>query len=211
MATWQEWLLERRVASTMEVEKTELDQILGAQGEKDWGMVAGNLGRWNQKFWRVIGTRIRAKREVSAWEQPMVEVLGGPGAVALAHDPNSRLYLLQAKAEPGNKTPGHVLLAATLQASRANLEAAHGGKPPPRAELLDGREITWTRFVQDGGIFIDKENDYAVVLVAEQTVGELRPDERWFTTGELADAVRNGECNEHLLQVLALEFAGQRR
>lgn len=210
MTTWQEWLAERRAAATMDVEEVELDRILGAQGTKDWGMVVGNVGRWDLKFWRLIGARIHAKREVTAWEQPMVEVLGGPGVVALACDPNMHSYLLQAKAEPGNKTLGHLLLAPTLQASKANLEAAHGGKRPPRAELLDGREIRWTEFVQDGGIFRGKVNGYAVVLVAEHMVTSLREDERWFNVGELANAVKAGECNEHLLQALALEFVGRR-
>lgn len=210
MTTWQEWLAERRAASTMEVDETELERILGAHGAQDWGMVAGNLARWDQKFWRVIGTRIRAKREVSAWEQPMVEVLGGHGAVVLVCDPNTHSYLLQAKAEPGNKTKlGHMLLAPTLQVSRANLEAAHGGKRPPRAELLDGREIRWTEFVQDGGIFRGKVNGYAVVLVAEHMVTGMLEDERWFSVSELANAVKAGECNEHLLQVIALEFVGR--
>lgn len=206
-ATWQEWLAEQRAASEMEVEETDLDQILGPQGTKDWGMVAGDVGRWDQTLWRVIGARIRAKREVHALEQPMVEVLGGTGAVVLVCDPNTHSYLLQAKAEPGNRAKRrYVLLAPTLQASRANLEAAHGGKRPPRAELLHEREITWTRFVQDGGIFRGKENDYAVILATEHQVGELRPDECWFTRRELKEAVLAGECNEHLLQALALEF-----
>ncbi|MEK7481139.1 MAG: NDP-hexose 2,3-dehydratase family protein [Patescibacteria group bacterium] len=207
MAMWQEWLAEQRDASTMEVTETELERILGAQGKKPWGMVAGNLGRWDQRFWRVIGMSIIAKREVPAWEQPMVEVLDGLGTVALVCDPNSHRYLLQAKTEPGNKKKdGHVLLAPTLQASRANLEAAHGGKRPPRAELLDGRELRWTEFVQDGGIFHGKVNRYAVLLKTEQSIGDPQPNERWFTHAELREAVREGACNEHLLQALALEF-----
>lgn len=209
MTTWQEWLAERRANSTMEVAAMGLEQILGAQGKKDWGQVSGNVGRWDERFWRVIGARIRAKREVTAWEQPLVEVLDGAGTVVLVRDARHHQYLLQAKAEPGHKTkPGHVLLAPTLQASRANLEAAHGGKRPPRAELLDGREIRFVQFVQDGGIFYGKINAYAILLLAEQEVGALRPDERWFTIAELKEAVRAGECNEHLLQALALEFAG---
>lgn len=210
METWQEWLVERRAASGMEVEELTLPDILGDEGVKPWGLVRGYIARWDSKFWRMIGARIRANREVPAWDQPMVEVLGGAGAVVLVCDPNLHSYLLQAKAEPGNKTKhGHMLLAPTLQASRANLEAAHGGKRPPRAELLDGREIRWTRFVQDGGIFCGKVNDYAVTFADERSVGELRPDERWFTRREIKEAVRTGECNEHLLQVLALEFVGR--
>lgn len=205
METWQEWLAERRAASGMSVEPIGLTKVNG------WGFPFGDSGgavaRPDGKFFRVTGGRITQGDR--SWDQPFLEEYGR-GAVVVVFDSPTNSYLLQAKAEPGNNTKlGCVMLAATLQASQSNLEGA-GTSRPPRAELLEGREIAWTEIPQDGGRFIGKVNRYAALMADRNDVGDLRSDERWFTRRELKEAVLAGECNEHLLQALALEFVGRR-
>jgi len=158
----------------------------------------------DEAFFKVIGMNIAptGQREVRSWDQPMIQEKG-PGAVVLIVNKRGE-FLLQAKAEPGNDSPGCVLLAPTLQASLSNLQQAHGGKKPPRSELIT-EDTRWIKLLQDGGRFFHKTNHYAVLRVeGKKTVGQLLPDERWFTRRELMEAIRNGCANEHLLQAWAV-------
>lgn len=196
---WQEWLAAQRAGSTMTVEVVPLAQTRG------WGMTGETFCRPDGKFFRLVGLRVsvpkEGQREVPSWDQPLLEEVGGEHAVVLIRARGDERYLLSAKPEPGNDRLGGVLLAATLQASRANLEQAHGGSRPPRAALLDGKEIAWTRLPMDGGRYYRKEVAYAVVVVDPADV-VLAANERWFLLHELRDAVRAGEVNEHLALVL---------
>ncbi len=92
------------------------------------------------------------------------------------------------------------MLAPTVQASKSNLEAAHSGKRPPRAELLDKYPVTWVEIPQDGGRFFGKVNNYGVVEVEEEIIPLT--NERWFTREELREAYLSGDVNEHLTQAL---------
>lgn len=195
---WREWLAGERAKSTMSVEEISLAEVKG------WGMqeTGARFGRPDGKFFDLVGVRItNAGREVAVWDQPMLREVGA-GAVVLFRLLD--LFLVAAKAEPGNpRRGGCVMLAPSFQALVSNLEQAHGGKRPPRAEFLDDCAVKWVAFQQDGGRYFGKANRYAIVRVK---IGEitLNPNERWFTRSELCDAFRAGECNEHLAQALLL-------
>lgn len=202
MGTWQEWLTEQRTKSTMTVSEVSLAGVSG------WGMQGDgeSFGRGDGRFFSLVGVRVEVPqgREVTAWAQPLIKEVGD-GAVAVLKSTGADRYLIAAKKEPGNSTrPGCLLLSAPLSASRSNLEQAHGGKRPPRAEFTDGYE-GWVEIPQDGGRFFGKKNRYAVIEVDPASV-TLRDDERWFTRDELREAVHAGELNEHLIQALALAF-----
>lgn len=193
---WQDWLQERREVSAMSVSRIRLDQVRG------WGMRSdGYFGRPDDKFFRFGGIRIAsAGREVVTWDQPMLEETG-QGRVVLVEKRRTGEILLAARPEPGCTMPGHIILGPALQASKANLEQAHGGKRPPRAELLDGLEVKWVRIPQDTGRIYGKYNEYGVVKVPDLN---LAPNERWFTQEEIIQALLLGELNNHLVEVLAV-------
>lgn len=195
MEKWQDWLKGKQEASKMEVTPISLSEIRG------WEVTPEALQRPDGAFFTVGGVNIAptAQREVTSWDQPMLKEVG-QGAIVLVYD---RLegFLLQAKAEPGNKADGRVLLAPTLQASMSNLVAAHGGKKPPRAELVT-EDVEWTEFLQDGGRYFEKSNNYTILEV-EETI-EATANERWFSVAELAQAIAAGYANEHLIQAFAL-------
>lgn len=170
-----------------------------------WGMQGdAHFGREDGKFFRLLGVKItNAGREVMSWGQPMIQEIG-EGLVVLVQATDERqhrpVYLVAARAEPGNyHAPGHVLLAPTIQASRSNLEGAHGGSRPPRAELLRGREYNGRRLHEDGGRFIGKTNCYVILELPQEEVGPLNADERWFSRAELREAYLDGELNAHLM------------
>lgn len=201
MRTWQEWLAAERAKGTMSAEVVALTNVQG------WDMQQGGawFGRPDGKFFDVIGVRItNAGREVQIWDQPMVRETGAPGAVVLVKAKDTERYLVSARAEPGTDRQGCILLGPTLQASSANLAQVHGGKRPPHADILDTYAPNWVQLHQDGGRNFQKVNQHAVVVIEDKDEIAIGPNERWFTHEELADAIRAGEANEHLIQVFCL-------
>lgn len=198
--SWREWFAEQAANSTMSVSRIPLAEVNG------WGMQdeGACFGRPDGKFYALVGLRVSVpkpgQREVTTWDQPMI-VEYGEGVVALAIDGGGR-FLISARVEPGIE--GHIVLGPTLQASRANLDQAHGGLRPPRAQIIYNCEQADARFKADGGKFFHKENEYYVVHV--HGFGPLLGNERWFTRRELNEAAADGLLSEHLLQALALHL-----
>lgn len=203
MDSWVNWLAGQVAASTMRVEQIPLSQVNG------WGMQneGDHFGRPDGKFFQLVGAQTTTgAREVTSWGQPLLKEVGGEGAVVLivASSDDGLLSLVQARPEPGNDSAGCVLLGPTLQASRSNLDKVHGGKRPPRAELLDVHQVEWFRLPCDGGRFLNKYVNYAVVNVDQEDVGPLNPNERWFDPCELREARAQGLTNQHLLVATSL-------
>jgi len=197
---WNQWLQQRQAASKMEATPIGLAEIRG------WETTSESVQRPDEAFFKVGGMNIAptAQREVSSWDQPAIYEKG-EGAIMLLRNLYNESFLIQAKAEPGNDSLGCVLLAPTLQASMSNLQAAHGGKKPPRAELIT-EEVKWTSLCQDGGRYYHKKNRYAIVVVDNEEL-QLTENERWFSIEELSEAVLQGCANEHLAQAYALYMA----
>lgn len=202
--SWQEWLQRKRGESGMDVRRISLADTSG-WGLQDDGCL---FGRPDGAFFSLQGFRVRVsdnQREVAAWDQPMLVESGEGACVLVYRREEAHLHcLIVAKAEPGNAVPGCVLLAPTIQASKANLEQVHGGRRPPRAELLDNIEPTWVRMHQDGGRVRGKWNRYAVVRSSKELIGATHDTERWCHIHEVFEAVMAGECNEHLKQCVLL-------
>jgi dTDP-4-dehydro-6-deoxy-alpha-D-glucopyranose 2,3-dehydratase len=201
--SWKKWLEEQQNKSKMSITPINLGEVKG------WEMDPESVRRPDRGFFELIGVNIAptAQREVSSWDQPMLKE-AGEGIVVLVCShvlDTSGSVLLQAKAEPGNDSLGRVLLVPTLQTSKSNLEAAHGGKKPARSDLIND-QVKWFSFCQDGGRYFNKRNNYAIVEVDDFDV-EPAANERWFSLFELVQAITDGCVNEHLLQVFALMVA----
>lgn len=209
-STWREWLTVQATASSMKVEQIPLDQVSGWGFQQD-GEV---FGRPDGKFFQLIGTRVGVpkdgQREVPSWDQPLLRETSGDGAVVvvlgnIGHGTYD--VLVQARIEPGNASRGCVLLGPTLQSSRSNLGRAHGGKRPPRSELLDDHEVTWYRLPCDGGRFLGKFNQYAIINLTAGEMMMANSNEHWMNMTEINEAICEGLVNEHLMKVLALASA----
>lgn len=202
---WQDWFSRLGAESTMTVEQVSLAQTA------PWGLQEGGqrFGRPDGSFFSLVGAQVttgRDEREVRSWAQPLLKETG-TGVVVLAYRQTAihgePELLLRARAEPGNETPGRLILGPTLQASESNLRQAHGGKAPPRAELFQLVEATsaWYPLAIDGGKFLGKVNRGACVEVANLTPD---PTECWFSRADLKQALSAGVLNDHLLQVLGV-------
>lgn len=200
MATWRDWLVAQRAKSQMSAAVVPLVEA------QPWGLQdeGARFGRPDGTFFNLVGVHVVAQREVREWNQPLLQEVGEGAVVLLRSSVDANYFLVVARQEPGNTTkPGHVLLGPPLQTSWSNLQQAHGGKRPPRAELLDGQEIAWTTLTIDGGRFIGKVNRYAVVEASPDSL-TLADNEQWLTRAELREALREGEVNEHLALALTL-------
>jgi len=197
---WKKWLEEKQQESPMKVAEINLENMNG------WKTSLVSVRRLDSGFFKLLGFRITSaiKREISSWDQPMV-VETGKGVVVLVYS-STKGVLLQAKAEPGNDSPGCMLLAPTLQTSKSNLEAVHGGKKPPRADLITD-QVKWFSLCQDGGRYFKKRNNYAIVTVDVDTDIVPTENERWFSLPELMEAIIGGHVNEHLNQTFSLLVA----
>ena len=206
MATWRNWFDDQQSASQMSTDPCSLAQA-GGWGMQDRG---SHFGRDDGAFFSLIGVSVMVgggQREVKSWQQPMLQE-SGVGVVVLVKVAGEDLYLVQTKSEPGNDADGCVLLAPTLQASESNLAQIHGGKAPPRADIIvprlkDGWGVGQR---QDGGRYHRKVNKLAVIEVVRSEIGGLQANERFFTRSELRQALKESSCNEHLVQVLAIAF-----
>ncbi len=200
MKTWKQWIEERRAASNMSSAELPLHEA------GPWMVICDEegrplrVGRADGRFFSIVASLIaNAGREVQQWTQLFLKEATKPGeegVVVLVTD-GAGNYLIQAKADAGNDTEGCILLAPTLQSSRSNLEQAHGGTKPPRAELLEGVKLSWTLLRADGARFWQKRNMFASVVIDPDRV-ELSANERWFSDEELSEALREGDVNELL-------------
>ena len=204
--TWKEWFQGQVENSTMKV--TEISLLETAP---DWriSVKTRNFSRADGEFFQYAGVSVETQggREVRRWKQPIIKQ---PGIGYIIFIVSKGEFLLQAKAEPGNDPKsGFLQLNAPLSASLSNLKGAHGGKRPPRAELLDGKKYSLTKISvpQDGGKYLGKVNEYGFIRIEEkESVGLLNANERWFKKEELTEALKEGLLADHLLQALSVYY-----
>lgn len=109
-------------------------------------------------------------------------------------------YLVQAKAEPGNKTPGHVQLTSTIHASYTNIKMQLSGQIP--FTWMYGAEDC-VQFVvsQDGAQLYLKNNKVCFIELASEPTS-IPDNFAWATVEEIRDFARRGLVSEHIMQCL---------
>jgi hypothetical protein len=106
-------------------------------------------------------------------------------------------FLVQAKAEAGNVTPGHVVLTTTVQSSHENLTKY----PIPYKELIDEPAEFVVAAPQDAGMFRGKHNEYRYVKLREEP--EILSERfRLATVAEIAELQKRNYVGDHLTQML---------
>ncbi|WP_067499017.1 NDP-hexose 2,3-dehydratase family protein [Actinoplanes sp. TFC3] len=176
------WFSAVRAQSQMDVRRTALTSLPGWRSDPHTGDLRHDSGR----FFAVSGLAVYepgagpAQFEQPVLVQPETGILGllsrGTGA--------GREFLLQAKAEPGNR---HGLeLAPTVQATRSNYLRAHHGRKVLFAELFRGaRQPRLVDVAQSehGSWFWRKRNRNMIV----ENVGEIDAPGtyRWFSLAQI--------------------------
>lgn len=185
------WLEKKRLQCKINTEVIPIKQL------QDWYTCeeSGNIYHESQKFFSVIGVKISnaTTREVTGWSQPILhqQETGILGIIRQRHN-GIMHYLLQAKFEPGNVDL--LQLSPTLQATRSNLEQAHGGKLPLFSEYFTHPELAEKKFsvdtAEDGGRFYLKSNVSMLVEVPSETDLNIPDNFIWLTLHQLKELTR---------------------
>lgn len=99
-------------------------------------------------------------------------------------------YLVQAKGEPGNNTPGRVVITTTVQASYTNISMCLSGKVP-FTELYYHHECKKLPIIQDGSHLLNKINEVCFIELQEEL--ENIPEAfYWVTLEEIRSFAEKG-------------------
>jgi oxidase EvaA len=183
MADFYRWFADRLTADPTTVVRIDFADLVGWHFAES----SGNLVHDSGRFFSVEGLRVEAAHgPVPGWTQPIVKqpetgVLG-----ILVKEFDGILHcLMQAKMEPGNHN--RLQLSPTVQATRSNYTAVHGGRSVPYLQYF--QDIPPERALVDviqsehGSWFYQKRNRNLVV----ETTGEveLRDDFCWLSLGQV--------------------------
>ena len=98
----------------------------------------GNIHSRSGEFFSIKGARVASNaaiREIQSWDQPIFTQKEGGVLALIAKEHSSQiLFLLHAKAEPGNIDTFQ--LSPTVQASWSNLRQSHKGNRPSFTEVI---------------------------------------------------------------------------
>ncbi len=149
----------------MTVERTDLADLDGWSADPDGGVIRHRSGR----FFSVEGLDVSiAGAGVPRWQQPIIRQpeVGILGILAARVDGVLR-FLMQAKVEPGDRNGSQ--LSPTVQATKSNYNAAHGGRGVPYIDLFRDRRrhevVVDVRQSEQGSWFLRKQNRNMVVEV----------------------------------------------
>jgi oxidase EvaA len=183
LLAFHRWFAEVADQARFEVHPIPLDDLDGWRTDPE----TGNIGHRSGRFFTVEGLDVEVVgAAVPRWQQPIivqpeVGILG-----LLVADFDGVLHVLvQAKFEPGNV--GGLQLSPTVQATRSNFTAVHGGRAVPYLEHF--REAPAQNVLADvlqseqGAWFYRKRNRNMVVEVSPDL--EVAEGFRWLTMGQL--------------------------
>ncbi|MEU6647381.1 NDP-hexose 2,3-dehydratase family protein [Saccharomonospora sp. NPDC046836] len=182
-ASFTDWFAEQARRAWMRVERVPLDALA------DWSADArsGVIGHRSGRFFTVEGLDVRvADAPVDRWSQPIINQpeVGILGILAKEFD-GVLHFLMQAKAEPGNRNG--LQLSPTVQATRSNYTRVHGGNPVPYLRYFQRPEayqvIANVRQSEQGSWFWRKRNRNMVIEVTEEI--ELLDGFCWLTLASL--------------------------
>jgi oxidase EvaA len=200
-----QWLDDRKADHHILVRRTGLNAL--AEWEIDGnGFLAHREGR----FFRVFGIDVSGdSREVPAWSQP---ILSNPetGIIGLLvrHMAGRRHFLMQAKAEAGNRTA--VQLGPTVQFTPGNYTANVRLPKPFLFDEFSGRgsfPILWENLqAEEGARFYRESHRHRVLLLPEGVEPELPADFRWLSEEQVQFFLHLGEtvnsCARSILSCL---------
>lgn len=192
LVAFREWFAAESRRAPFEVRPVPLEDLSGWHTDPDTGDIGHDSGR----FFTVEGLDVEVPG-ADRWQQPiLVQPEVGVLGILVAEFDGVPHALMQAKFEPGNA--GGIQLSPTVQATRSNFTAVHGGRPVPYIEFF--RDPAPERVLADvlqseqGSWFYRKRNRNMVVAADPDL--EVRDGFRWVTVEQLhrllrADGVLN--------------------
>jgi|GEM_PF-5310409 len=203
----EDWFKDKQKILAIEVEEIGLSNV------HDWKIVEENdspnyighiSGKYHRgvflKAWDIVRAEWIERFLVAPIPPTEGEALYGVALLARYKDH----YLVQAKAEPGNATPGHVQLTTTIQASYTNIKAKLSGEIP-FTWMYDDPKTKQYIVSQDGAQLYMKRNKVCFLELSEELT-ELPTNFFWATLNEIKSFAQRGLVSEHVLQCIGAEF-----
>ncbi|GAA1015463.1 NDP-hexose 2,3-dehydratase [Streptomyces sp. F-3] len=190
-AELQSWFTVERSRHDVDIRRIPLDEVEG------WTRGEDVVEHTDGRYFRVVGVRVEAgNREVSRWDQPLLEPVG-TGVTAFLYRRIGGIphLLVHAKVEAGFLDT--VELAPTVQANPGNWRHLPPEDRPPFLELaLDppaGRVRYAVVHSEEGGRFLNAESRYLFIETDDsQTPLDPPPGYQWATPGQLKALTAHG-------------------
>ncbi|MBV9445828.1 MAG: NDP-hexose 2,3-dehydratase family protein [Streptosporangiaceae bacterium] len=185
-AAIHDWLEQRRRDNDFEVTGVPFSELTGWRFEPG----TGDLRHVSGRFFAIQGLRVRT--EIAAWSQPIINQpeIGLLGIVTKEYG-GVLYFLMQAKMEPGYANL--LQLAPTVQATRSNGAAVHGGRKPHYLELFTSQEHVLVDSLQsEHGAWCLRKRNRNVVVHIPGHVPE-RDGFCWLTLGQILRQLRNDD------------------
>ncbi len=182
------WLTGLKNRYQLTTERIPLNQLT------DWVHTGGEIRHREGKFFRLIGVSVLAtSREVTAWEQPLIESQKGGIICFICQRRRGVLhFLVQGRVEPGNLDC--VEMAPTIQCTPFNYQGDLAEKLPPFYELVRESSPEQIRYdvcqSEEGGRFYHDVNRYLVIEVDEARNLDLPPNYVWMTIRQIKEFLR---------------------
>lgn len=168
------WFESERNASELCIKRIPFD------ASKEWlWSDDGNLIHRTGRFFSITGIKYYSVQDERFVSQPIVDQPEiGLLAFLVSKDSAGWWILLHLKVEPGNIN--EVQLSPTVQATKSNYEAAHGGARTPYLELVQSpRQVLCNQLQSEqNSRFLKKRNRNCVVLT-DKTIKEQHTRYKW--------------------------------
>lgn len=175
------WINERIAKTVVNIAPTELSKSKGWEFDE----VSGSVRNKNNGFFSVVGLQQFEAGEKVA-EQPIIlqPEIGYLGIIAKEID-GVLNFLMQAKIEPGNLNS--VQISPTIQATKSNFTAKHGGKKPPYLDYFlnaGNYNVIYDQIQSEqSSRFFKKRNRNILIEVNDEI--QLLDNFTWMTLGQI--------------------------
>jgi hypothetical protein len=182
-------------------ESNDWQTVCTGEGKLDY--IAHRSGRIHRIVFLRVWESLRREWVDRCLLEPIAEGQDGVFSIILLASYQDQ-YLVQAKGEPGNNTPHHVVLTPTVQTSFVNLDMKLSGDVL-FAELYHHPACKKLLGIQDGGQLFNKVAQICT-LELEEKPAETPANFYWATLEEIKYFAQKGLVSEHLLQTLGLLY-----
>ena len=212
-----EHLEDQNIDKFIKILKTENKKIktssklINLNDVKDWFKdKKGNIYHKSKQFFSIQGVRtnLAKNREVKSWDQPILNQLHGGVLAIITKITNKKgvKFLLRIRIEPGDD--GKLKYCPTFQATKSNMNRAHGGKKPLfYNEVFKNKNtklIFSTTHNEEGGRFWKKTNQNIILLTEEKFNLEKKCNDcYWLSLSQIKKlALKNNTVNPFVKTIL---------
>jgi len=187
-----QWLDDQKARNHIFVKREGLNTL------DEWAIDGnGHLSHKEGRFFRITGMRISSPcREVLTWSQPILDNEGeGIIGLLIRKVRNSTFFLMQAKADVGNRSI--IQIGPTVQFNPSNYLDSEKLKKPFLFDEFHGAgsfiSVFENRQSEEGGRFYREEHLHRILMLPEGMALEIPAGYRWFSYSQIRFFLHMGD------------------